>query len=176
MLTRNLHLSEWERHSPHGAGLRLVTEQDAPSRGMRIALARVAATKHVDGQPAIVVNLGADMFLRRAYAPGDWDHELHVLACRASPGGPVRPTTVAGPLCPGDLLARGRPLPRAEPRDWLLIRDVGAYTLGMWSRYCSRPMPAVWGVRADGLTCLRAAERPADVVRFGLHPTAPGGP
>ena len=172
-------LSEWGAAlSPHGAGLRMVTE---PGRtlhaGCGVALARVAATKHVGGEPAIVVNLGADMFLRRAYAPDDWDHELHVLTPAGLPrGGPVRPTTVAGPLCfSGDLLARGRPLPRAEPGDWLLIRDVGAYTLGMWSRYCSRPMPAVWGVRADGLTCLRAAESPADVVRFWSPPDNTGG-
>jgi diaminopimelate decarboxylase len=163
--------------TPHAAGLRMVTEPGrALQAGCGVALARVAATKTVDGEPTLVVNLGADMFLRRAYAPGDWDHELHVLDPDGhSRTGPARPTTVAGPLCfSGDLLARGRPLPAAEVGDWLLIRDVGAYTVGMWSRYCSRPMPAVWGARAGGLTCLRAAETPADVVAFWSPPDSPG--
>ena len=159
--------------SPHGAGLRMVTEPGRTLQaGCGVALARVASIKRIGAEEAVVVNLGADMFLRRAYAPGDWDHELHVLDPDGHPRtGPLRPTTVAGPLCfSGDLLARGRPLPRARPGDWLLIRDVGGYTVGMWSRYCSRPMPAVWGVRASSLTCLRAAETPGDIVRFWSPP------
>ncbi|MEC7949165.1 MAG: diaminopimelate decarboxylase [Myxococcota bacterium] len=165
--------------APHAVGLRMVTE---PGRvlqaGCGWAIARIEATKMVGGEPALVTTLGADMFLRRAYAPNDWDHELHVLDPDGHlRSGDPRPTTVAGPLCfSGDLLARGRPLPPAQRGDWLLIRDVGAYTVGMWSRYCSRPMPGVWGLRTSGLSCLRAPETPEDIVAFWSPPAEEPGP
>ena len=79
--------------------------------------------------------------------------------------------TIVGPLCfGGDIIARGVSLPAIDVGDWLVIRDVGAYTLSMWSRHCSRGIPAVIGYErtADAITTrlLRRAESAADVVRF----------
>ena len=79
--------------------------------------------------------------------------------------GPERPWTVAGPLCfAGDVIGRGAPLPDVHPGDWLLVRDTGAYTMGMWSRHCSRGMPVV--LDAASLRVLRRRETPEDIVRF----------
>lgn len=131
-------------------------------------LSRIEAVKDVDGVPTMVVHAGADMFLRRVYQPDTWDHEMVVLDPDGHPkSGPVTPTTVAGPLCfSGDLLAVERPLPAAERGDLLLVRDVGAYTLAMWSRHCSRGLPPVVGHRGTELVELYAGERPDDVVAF----------
>lgn len=150
-------------------GLRVLTELGrAVHAGTGWALARVEAIKELDGVPTLVVHLGADFLLRRVYRPDDWDHELVVLAPDGTPrDGALRPTNIAGPLCfSGDRLAHQRPLPPARPGDLLLIRDTGAYTLAMWSRHCSRGLPATWGYRADAVTCLHAGERPEDVVGF----------
>jgi diaminopimelate decarboxylase len=64
-------------------------------------------------------------------------------------------------------LARQRTLPRLDEGDLVVLRDVGAYTMGMWSRHCSRGMPPVWGwSEAEGFTVLRAAESAEDLTRF----------
>ena len=60
--------------------------------------------------------------------------------------GPLSPVTITGPLCfSGDIIAREVLLPRVEEGDWIAIRDTGAYTLSLWSRHCSRGIPAVLG-------------------------------
>ncbi|MEM9042884.1 MAG: diaminopimelate decarboxylase, partial [Actinomycetota bacterium] len=75
--------------------------------------------------------------------------------------------TVAGPLCfAGDVIGRNVPLGDVEPGDRVVIHDVGAYTYSMWSRHCSRSMPAVIGVRDDAVTQLRMPERPEDIARM----------
>jgi len=132
------------------------------------ALSRIEAVKELDGVPTLVVHLGADFLLRRVYRAEDWDHEMVVLDPDGRPrGGALRPTHIAGPLCfSGDRLARERPMPSARPGDLLLIRDTGAYTLAMWSRHCSRGLPATWGYRADGVEKLHAGETAEEVARF----------
>lgn len=131
------------------------------------AVSRIEEVKVVDGVPHLVVHLGADMFLRRVYAGDHWDHEMVVLDPEGRPRDGSVPTAVAGPLCfSGDLLAHQRPLAPARRGDLLLIRDVGAYTLSMWSRHCSRGLPPVWGHRGTDLELLFAGETPADVVAF----------
>lgn len=136
------------------------------------ALSRIEYVKPVGDQVMIVNHLGADMLLRPVYNPDDWKHEFLALDPR---GGlrstPTRAYTVAGPLCfGGDIIGRDVQLPEVQPSDWLVIRDVGAYTIAMWSRHCSRGIPAVLGVRGEGgevhFETLRAAERPEDIVRF----------
>jgi diaminopimelate decarboxylase len=83
--------------------------------------------------------------------------------------GDARPWTVVGPLCfAGDVIARDRPLPAIAEGDLLVVRDTGAYTLGMWSRHCSRAVPEVVGLRGDPprVLVLRPREALQDVVRF----------
>jgi diaminopimelate decarboxylase len=134
-----------------------------------IAASRVEYVK--PAQQLAVIHLGADFLLRTVYRPDDWQHEFFVLDRHGVPKtGPERPLSIAGPLCfAGDVLARDVPLAPVEPGDWIVVRDVGAYTLSMWSRHCSRGIPAVIGCdpqRGDSLRVLRAKETPADLVRF----------
>lgn len=151
----------WGRH-------RLVTELGrwlhAP-RGW--AISRIEEVKEIAGAVHLVVHLGADMFLRRVYAPDSWDHEMVVLDPDGRPREGSIPTTVAGPLCfSGDLLATDRPLAPARRGDLLLVRDVGAYTVSMWSRHCSRGLPPIWGHRGTDVAMLHPGEGPEDVVAF----------
>jgi diaminopimelate decarboxylase len=58
-------------------------------------------------------------------------------------------------------------LPAIEVGDILVFHDTGAYTMGMWSRHCSRGMPAVVGIEDDGtFRTLRKRESTLDMVRF----------
>ena len=53
---------------------------------------------------------------------------------------------VAGPLCfAGDYLAHSTPLPHnLQEGQFLFIDHTGANTYGLWSRHCSRTLPATW--------------------------------
>ncbi len=146
--------------------LELVTEFGrAIQASCGFVVARVEAVK---AGPLAVLHVGADLFLRPVYRPDAWHHDVVALdpAGRLKPGEPA-PVTLAGPLCfGGDILARAVPLPPLAPGDHVLVRDAGAYTLAMWSRYCSRAIPLVLGVDGDEFTVLRRRETIADVVAF----------
>lgn len=130
-----------------------------------IAFSRI---EYVKSPNTAVVHVGADMFLRWVYHPQDWSHEIFVLDAQGRvKNSAARPTTVVGPLCfGGDVLARGIMLPAVEPGDWIGIRDVGAYTLSMWSRHCSRGMPLVLGYDDGEISVLRRRESPEDIVTY----------
>jgi diaminopimelate decarboxylase len=151
---------------------RLVTEFGrAVQAGCGFAASRVEYVKHVRGKPMALIHVGADLLLRHAYQPGVWHHEFVVLDAEGNlKTGPAQPQAIAGPLCfSGDVLARGLSLPLVEPEDIVAILDIGAYTLGMWSRHCSRRIPGLYGFDGSSdpdLVLLRRAETGEDVVRF----------
>jgi len=118
--------------------------------------------------PTLAVHVGADLFLRRCYRPDDWHHDLFVSdASGHIKTGETRPYAVAGPLCfAGDLLARQVPLPETQAGDFLIIRDAGAYTLSMWSRYNSRQIPKVIACDGDAFTVLRRRETLVELTAF----------
>lgn len=150
---------------------RLVTEFGrAVWANAGIAVSRVEYTKTSGGHRIAAIHLGADMFLRTAYVPEAWHHEVSVFdgSGRPKSGEPLE-QDVAGPLCfSGDLVARQRLLPPIEPNDVVVIHDAGAYTLGMWSRYNSRRSPGVYGYSSEGsgLVEFRKPESVDDVLGF----------
>jgi len=160
--------------------VRLVTEF---GRALQVncgwAVSRVEYVKALPETRLAVVHLGADFMLRTAYHPKDWPHGFAVLDGEGQPKSTegASPWTLAGPLCfAGDVIGRDVMLPAMEPGDLLVIRDVGGYTLGMYSRYCSRELPAVLGYDGRQATpdfrVLRARETPEDVVAFWEGPKA----
>ncbi len=164
--------TQLEERAPElfGSDVRIITEFGrAIQANCGMAVSRVEYVK--PAQRMAVIHLGADFLLRPVYRPDDWEHEFFVLDSTGMPkSGAPSPVTIAGPLCfAGDLVARDIPLPPVEPGDWVVIRDVGAYTLSMWSRHCGRGIPAVIGYdpqSSNSMRVLRRAETPEDVVRF----------
>lgn len=133
------------------------------------ALSRVEYVKTVGGVRMVVAHLGADFLVRPAYHPQDWRHEFVLLDAEGRlKEGPAAPCAVVGPLCfGGDVIGRDVVLSNtASAGDLLLIRDVGAYTLGMWSRHCSRGQPRLIGARAESLEVLREAQSVEDIVKY----------
>lgn len=158
---------------PDLARRRIVTEFGrALSAKAGWAVSRVEYTKQSGGRHIAVIHLGADFLVRTAYVPEIWVHRVTVHASDGSPkAGPAVCQDVAGPLCfSGDLVARERMLPLAEPGDFVVIHDAGAYTLSMWSRYNNRQAPAVYAYEmAEGgvtMQLLKPAETVDDVLRF----------
>ena len=109
-----------------------------------VALSRVEYV--MEGQPSkLFIHLGADMFTRDAYT----QPRPFPLSLRNHMGRPIQSATVeydiAGPLCfAGDYLARQVSLPIAQEGYWLCIDHAGANTYALWSRHCSRDIPAQW--------------------------------
>lgn len=133
--------------------------------------AKVEYVKRENGYNIIITHVGADLFLRKCYNPGDWHHEISV----ADKYGNLKSGTdsnkyiVAGPLCfAGDVLATDLELPEVVEGDYILIRDTGAYTLCMWSRYNSRQIPQIIGYRTENDTfeVLKERERPDNLLDF----------
>ena len=159
--------------------IQLITEFGrALQAGCGFALSRVEYVKDLAGKPLAVIHLGADMLMRPVYLPEQWQHRFLVLdpSGRLKTGDPV-PWTIGGPLCfAGDIVVRGAPLPAVEPGDYIAVRDVGAYTLSMWSRHCSRAMPLVIGFSGPQpeLRVLRHAETPAGMAEFWSLGTSRG--
>ncbi|MGA2404151.1 MAG: diaminopimelate decarboxylase, partial [Syntrophobacteraceae bacterium] len=151
-----------------GAGVRLITEFGRwVQAGSGWAVSRIEWVQPVP-HPTVGVHLGADFLLRPAYQPEAWSHEFLVLDPTGTiKSGQMSSWTIAGPLCfGGDIIARNALLPSPQPGDFLVIRDTGAYALGLWSRHCSRGIPLVLGVDSGVVSVLREAETGEDVARF----------
>ncbi len=151
--------------------LRLVTEFGrAVQANCGIALTRVEYIKTLDDLPLAIVHLGADMLMRPVYLPDQWNHRFFALDSKGRlKNDPQSPWTIGGPLCfGGDIVSRHCPLPALEVGDYIAISDVGAYTVSLWSRHCSRGIPLVAGYSGDGpdFVVLREREEAADLVRY----------
>ncbi len=125
-----------------------------------------ARVEYVNGMVA-TIHFGADLLLRRVYRPQDWSYPMRVLNPDFTvKQGTLTQQTIAGPLCfAGDLLGEIE-APRIEEGDIVEIQHIGAYTLSMWSRHCSRAKPAVLGLHRHGaIEILCERERHEDIVR-----------
>ncbi len=99
----------------------------------------------------LFVHVGADLFLRQAYASGT-DYEFRLIDRAGNEKqGPLMTYDIAGPLCfAGDYIAKQVQLPEVAEGDQLVILATGANTYALWSRHCSRDVPkmvAVWPSR-----------------------------
>lgn len=112
------------------------------------AATRVEYVKASSKINTAIIHVGADLLLRKCYCPEDWYHEISILDSFGKPKEEKNKQkyNIAGPLCfSGDMLASNLELPEIETGDLIIIHDIGAYTLSMWSRYNSRQMPKVIG-------------------------------
>jgi len=135
------------------------------------AVSRIESVKHEADSTIMIVHFGADFMLREAYNSQDWSHEFSVFDCHGKPKTATKTKTykIAGPLCfAGDFIASDIQLPEVFAGDYLLVHDVGAYTMSMWSRYNSRQRPKVVGYSNKGsnFTTLRKRETLHDLYKF----------
>ena len=131
---------------------------------------RVEYVKRENNYNIIMAHVGADLFLRKCYNPNDWHHQITVIDKEGNlkRGRDINKYIVAGPLCfSGDVIAMDLELPVVEEGDYILIHDVGAYTLSMWSRYNSRQIPKVIGYYKNGeFEILKQRENKASLFEF----------
>jgi diaminopimelate decarboxylase len=135
------------------------------------AVSRVEYVKNGRTKNTAIIHLGADMFLRKTYMPGKWHHDIFALDKNGIiKKSPIKEKyVIAGPLCfSGDVIERDISLPELQAGDFIVIKDVGAYTLSMWSRYNSRQLPKVIGYNSGGkrLSILKERENLNRVIDF----------
>lgn len=113
-----------------------------------------------DAPDVAYLHVGADLFLRDAYtAPRPFPRVALDLQGKCLPHQPQKTYDLAGPLCfAGDYLARSVELPVLTEGGWLALLETGANAYGLWSRHCSRTIPALVGYRAGG-TVERLSDR-----------------
>jgi diaminopimelate decarboxylase len=111
-----------------------------------VLVARVLATKRMDGTRFLLVDAGFNDLMRPAMY-GSY-HEISVLRASGELAqGTTEPTVVAGPLCEsGDVFTQEeggvvvtRDLPAAAVGDLVALHDTGAYAASQASNYNSRP-------------------------------------
>ena len=135
------------------------------------AISRVDNIKKQKGVTTVISHLGADFLLRRAFNPEVWHHDISVMDNKGEfkYAAAQNKYVIGGPLCfAGDMIAKDIELPEIETGDYLIIHDVGAYTLSMWSRYNSRQIPKVIGYcnNWNDFFVLRDRETLEDILEF----------
>lgn len=123
--------------------------------------------------PNLLLHVGADMFLRECYNPGDWFHKLLLLNRDGilKEDNAKKAYNLTGPLCfGGDVIDRNRTLPFVVPGDKLIILDAGANSYGLWSRHCSRPFPKIISYNGSmtdpNLKIIKDREKFNDIIKF----------
>ena len=138
-------------------------------------IARVHAVKPFPNGHNVIVHVGADHFVREAYDGRNWALQFGVIPApdrqMKDELTELRGCRIAGPLCfEGDVIANDVSLPPVAEGDFLVIKNTGANTYGLWSRHCSRPFPkVVMFSSANGgadMVVGRQRESPEDLVRF----------
>lgn len=137
--------------------------------GMMVS--RVEYVKESGGRPIAITHAGAQVATRTVFMPESWPLRIGVRNPDGSEKtGPVVVQDVAGPCCfAGDVIARGRELPRFSAGDLAVVYDTGAYYFSTHFAYNSLPRVPVYGyrVREDRVewSLIRRQQTIAEVVR-----------
>ncbi|MEY2962897.1 MAG: hypothetical protein RL754_158 [Bacteroidota bacterium] len=137
----------------HGSNYNLVTEFGQWVHAE--AGFALSTIEYVIAPNRLFIHLGADFFMRDAYTKAR-NFPLSIwkpTGVRVE--GEEMPFDIAGPLCfAGDYLANGAQLPAdVQEGDVLFVDHTGANTYALWSRHCSREVPAVWAWDGENAIC-----------------------
>ena len=118
-----------------------------------VILSRVQAIKTNAGIKYVGCDTGMNTLIRPAMY--DSYHDIEVIrdgkVVDRDGNNDMETVNVSGPICEtGDLIAKGRLLPKAKTGDLLAILDTGAYGYAMASSYNSRPRPAEVMITKEG--------------------------
>jgi diaminopimelate decarboxylase len=126
-------------------------------------LARVEYAKSAGGRHIAVTHAGAQIAVRTVFTPDAWPLRVAAYDAGGEPkrgdgegdgdgdGDGMVAQDIAGPCCfAGDLVARGRRLPRLQEGDFAALLDTGAYYFSNPFGYNSLPRPGVYGFTVSG--------------------------
>jgi len=115
-----------------------------------------------DGVQNLIIHTGADAFVRWIYSPDNWWHKISV---EGDWKDEIMPTQIHGPLCfSGDKLGDIMPQNKTSENLLVLIHDVGAYVISMWSKHCNRRRPKVLGIKNNDIMVLFPGDDKDDIL------------
>ena len=135
-----------------------------------VILSRVQAITTNSGIKYVGCDTGMNTLIRPAMY--DSYHDIEVIrngkVVDRDGNADMETVNVSGPICEtGDLIAKGRLLPKAQTGDLLAILDTGAYGYSMASSYNSRPRPAEVMITREGkVVQIRRRETIEDLFRL----------
>lgn len=143
-----------------------------------IYVSRIEYTKIMGGRHIILQHVGADLLLRTAWAPQNFPLRVEIFNADGSskkdvPESEYVVTDVAGPCCfAGDLVCKERSLPKAEPGDYVVVKDVGGYYMVSYNYYNLRQQPAscFYDEESKELRIIRRADTIEDTLSFFTKP------
>lgn len=110
-----------------------------------VTFSQVEYVKKLARKYIAYVHVGADLFMREAYTAMNTLDFVALTDAGVLLEREESLIDIAGPLCfNGDYLGKDRRLPRLEPGDIIAIPSSGANSYGLWSRHCSRTVPAIF--------------------------------
>jgi len=129
-------------------GLRILVEPGRFISGNAgILVTRVEYVKRTGSKNFLIVDAAMNDLIRPAFYEA-----YHEIVPLTRQNGSSIKSDVVGPICEsGDFFCQNRPLPRAQPGDYLALMSAGAYGSVMSSNYNTRSLPAevlVQGKRA----------------------------
>ena len=135
-----------------------------------VILSRVQAIKTNSGIKYVGCDTGMNTLIRPAMYDSYNDIEVirNGKVVDRDGNADMETVNVSGPICEtGDLIAKGRLLPKAQTGDLLAILDTGAYGYSMASSYNSRPRPAEVMITREGkVVQIRRRETIEDLFRL----------
>lgn len=125
-----------------------------------VTFSQVEYIKKLARKSIAYVHVGADLFMREAYTSMNTLQFTGLRDQGEVLGGASEIYDIAGPLCfNGDYLGKDQRLPQLRQGDILAIPSSGANAYGLWSRHCSRTIPAMFTDDPDTGRVLKVAER-----------------
>lgn len=110
-----------------------------------VAFSKVEYVEHFKKKSVAYVHLGGDMFVRQIYTENSRLNIQCIDNSGSLKSGKNRSYDLAGPLCfNGDYISKNIMLPELRVGDIVAIYPCGANTYGLWSRHCSRNIPALF--------------------------------
>jgi len=116
-----------------------------------ITIGRVEYTKTTGGQAIALTHIGAQTLIRTIYDPTHWKRRISAFDAN----GILKTDNeisqdIAGPACfSGDLIAKGRVLPKLAPNDYVLVHDTGGYHFSSHYQYNALPRLPVFGYKIN---------------------------
>lgn len=133
-----------------------------------VLLTRVNTIKQTPYHKYAGVDAGFNTLIR----PAMYGSYHHIVVANKLAAAEEENYDIAGPICEsGDLLARGRPLPKLEEGDLLAVLNAGAYGFSMSSSYNSRPRAAEVMVKEGKYKLVRRREAFDDLLRNQQQPS-----
>ncbi|MEM6722515.1 MAG: hypothetical protein AAF598_00680 [Bacteroidota bacterium] len=94
------------------------------------------------GKDTVFLHVGADLFLRKVYSELPISFPWSIIRQESIPLREEKTYQIVGPLCfAGDVLYSEITTDLITESEKFIIHDVGANTLSMWSKHCSRVEP-----------------------------------